>query len=96
MRILVLAEHNNVALKSATNSVVTAASRLGGEVDVLVAGHGCAAVVAAAVALVVSAVVAAVVVAAAVVAAAAVSVCASVAVAASVSAGVPSALVFAD
>ena len=48
MRILVLAEHNNVALKSATNSVVTAASRLGGEVDVLVAGHGCAAVAAAA------------------------------------------------
>jgi electron transfer flavoprotein alpha subunit len=40
---LVLAQHDNQALDKATLSVVTAASRLGGNgVDVLVAGQGCA------------------------------------------------------
>jgi len=48
MSILVLAEHDNQALKDATLSAVTAAAELarhaGGEVHVLVAGQGCAAV----------------------------------------------------
>ncbi|MFN3371218.1 MAG: electron transfer flavoprotein subunit alpha/FixB family protein [Sphingomonadaceae bacterium] len=48
MSILVLAEHDNASLKDATLSAVTAATQLaghaGGEVHVLVAGKGCAAV----------------------------------------------------
>ncbi len=44
MQTLVLAEHDNVQLKPATLSVVTAASTIGGEVHVLVAGHSAGAV----------------------------------------------------
>jgi electron transfer flavoprotein alpha subunit len=40
MAILVLAEHDHGALRSSTAHTVTAAGRLGGEVHVLVAGHG--------------------------------------------------------
>jgi electron transfer flavoprotein alpha subunit len=39
MSILVIAEHDNATLRSATAHAVTAAARLGGEVHVLVAGH---------------------------------------------------------
>ncbi len=39
MSILVIAEHDNVALKSATLNTVTAAQQLGGDIHVLVAGH---------------------------------------------------------
>jgi electron transfer flavoprotein alpha subunit len=39
--ILVIAEHNNNALNSATRNAVTAATQLGGDVHVLVAGHNC-------------------------------------------------------
>lgn len=39
MSILVIAEHDNVALKSATLNTVTAAAQLGGDIHVLVAGH---------------------------------------------------------
>ena len=42
MRILVLAEHDNVALKPATLNTVAAAQAIGGEIDVLVAGKNCA------------------------------------------------------
>ena len=44
MSILVIAEHDNSSLKQATQSVVTAAKAIGGDVDVLVAGEGCGAV----------------------------------------------------
>ncbi|MDO5653715.1 MAG: FAD-binding protein [Brachymonas sp.] len=44
MAILVIAEHDNKALQAATLNAVTAASQLGGEVHVLVAGHNAAAV----------------------------------------------------
>jgi len=43
MAILVIAEHDNVSLKPATLNTVTAASKIGGELHVLVAGTGCAA-----------------------------------------------------
>src|SRR5215831_880809 len=39
MSILVVAEHDNAALKAATLNTITAARKIGGEVDVLVAGH---------------------------------------------------------
>ena len=39
MTILVVAEHDHAALKSATAHAVTAAAKLGGDVHVLVAGH---------------------------------------------------------
>ena len=39
MSILVIAEHDNAALNSATPHAVTAAAKLGGDVHVLVAGH---------------------------------------------------------
>ena len=39
MSILVVAEHDHAALKSATAHAVTAAAKLGGDVHVLVAGH---------------------------------------------------------
>jgi electron transfer flavoprotein alpha subunit len=48
MRILVIAEHDNTLLKAATLNAVTAAAKIGGEIDVLVAGANCAAVAAAA------------------------------------------------
>ena len=44
MRILVVAEHDNSELKPATLNTVTAASRIGGELDILVAGGNCGAV----------------------------------------------------
>ena len=40
MSILVIAEHDGAALKSSTAHAVTAAGQLGGDVHVLVAGHG--------------------------------------------------------
>ncbi|ODU56903.1 MAG: electron transfer flavoprotein subunit beta [Comamonadaceae bacterium SCN 68-20] len=43
MTTLVIAEHDGVALKAATLNTVAAATKLGGEVHVLVAGGGCAA-----------------------------------------------------
>jgi electron transfer flavoprotein alpha subunit len=42
MSILVIAEHDNQALKAATLNTVTAAVRLGEDIDVLVAGSQCA------------------------------------------------------
>jgi len=44
MAILVIAEHDNQSLKAATLNTVTAATRLGGEIHLLVAGANCAAV----------------------------------------------------
>lgn len=44
MAILVYAEHDNKELKKATLNTVTAASKIGGDVVVLVAGSGCEAV----------------------------------------------------
>jgi electron transfer flavoprotein alpha subunit len=44
MTTLIIAEHDNAALKAATANTVTAAARLGGDIHVLVAGQGCAAV----------------------------------------------------
>lgn len=46
MSVLVLAEHDNKVLKDATLAAVTAAGELGGEVHLLVAGQGAAAVAA--------------------------------------------------
>src|SRR5690554_2723878 len=44
MTILVIAEHNNAELNAATLNTVAAAAAIGGDIDVLVAGAGCAAV----------------------------------------------------
>ncbi len=44
MSTLVLAEHDNAELKPATLNAVAAAAALGADIDVLVAGEGCAAV----------------------------------------------------
>ena len=44
MSVLVLAEHNNAELNPATLNTITAASEIGGDITVLVAGSGCAAV----------------------------------------------------
>ena len=41
MTILILAEHNNKALHAATKHAVTAATQIGGDIHVLVAGSGC-------------------------------------------------------
>jgi electron transfer flavoprotein alpha subunit len=41
MAILLLAEHDNAALKAATLNVVTAASAIGGDIHILVAGQNC-------------------------------------------------------
>jgi electron transfer flavoprotein alpha subunit len=49
--ILVIAEHDNVSLKAATLNTVAAASRVGGDVAILVAGSGCTAVAKAAAAV---------------------------------------------
>jgi len=43
MAILLIAEHDNALLKSATLSTVTAATQIGGDIDLLVVGNGCAA-----------------------------------------------------
>ena len=44
MSILVIAEHDNASLNTATLAVVTAAKAVGGDIDVLVAGTGCGSV----------------------------------------------------
>lgn len=44
MSILVVADHDNSALKNATLNVVSAAKAIGGDIEVLVAGAGCGAV----------------------------------------------------
>jgi electron transfer flavoprotein alpha subunit len=44
MKTLVIAEHDNTSLKTATLNAVAAAGALGGDVDILVAGAGCSAV----------------------------------------------------
>jgi electron transfer flavoprotein alpha subunit len=44
MSSLVLAEHDNSALKPATLSAITAAQQIGGDIHILVAGKGCGAV----------------------------------------------------
>ncbi|MEX2468113.1 MAG: FAD-binding protein [Pseudohongiellaceae bacterium] len=51
MSILVIAEHDNSSLKPATLNTVTAASEIGGDIDVLVVGAGCQAVADAAAAI---------------------------------------------
>src|SRR5574343_1595689 len=43
MAILVIAEHDNGSLKAATLNTVAAAQKIGGEIDVLVAGANCGA-----------------------------------------------------
>jgi electron transfer flavoprotein alpha subunit len=48
MACLVIAEHDNVSLKPSTLNTVTAATKIGGDVHVLVAGQGCAAAASAA------------------------------------------------
>ncbi len=42
MRTLVVAEHDHAALKPAVLNTMTAAQRIGGDIDVLIAGHDCA------------------------------------------------------
>ncbi|NKD77022.1 electron transfer flavoprotein subunit alpha/FixB family protein [Haematospirillum sp. H1815] len=44
MAVLVIAEHNNTTLKDATLHTVSAATKAGGDIHVLVAGSGCAGV----------------------------------------------------
>ena len=44
MSTLVIAEHDNASIKAATLNTVTAGARIGGEIHLLVAGKGCAAV----------------------------------------------------
>src|SRR5713101_6475242 len=44
MTSFVIAAHDNDVLRSGTLNTITAASKIGGEVHVLIAGHGCAAV----------------------------------------------------
>ncbi len=51
MATLVIAEHDNHALKSGVTNTVAAAQKLGGDIHVLVAGQGCAAAAAAAAAI---------------------------------------------
>ena len=41
MSLLVIAEHDNAVLKTATLNAVTAAAKIGGEIHILVAGSGC-------------------------------------------------------
>ena len=48
MALLVIAEHDNASIKAATLNTVAAAQKIGGEVQVLVAGSNCAAAAAAA------------------------------------------------
>ena len=45
MSVLVIASHDNASLKEATSKVVTAAQAIGGDIDILVAGHNAAAAV---------------------------------------------------
>ena len=44
MSILIVAEHDNDNINAATLNAVTAANAIGGDIDILVAGHSCAAV----------------------------------------------------
>jgi len=44
MSVLVIAEHDNASLNDATRAAVTAAGQMGGDIHVLVAGHGAKAV----------------------------------------------------
>ncbi|MCF1426574.1 MAG: FAD-binding protein [Shewanella sp.] len=44
MTILVIAEHDNVSLKPETGKIINAASQIGGDIHLLVAGHDCAGV----------------------------------------------------
>ncbi|MGI1677926.1 MAG: FAD-binding protein [Cellvibrionaceae bacterium] len=44
MSILVIAEHDNASLKGATLNTVAAAKAIGGDIEILVAGSGCASV----------------------------------------------------
>ena len=44
MSILVIAEHDHISIKTATLNAVTAASRIGGEIHLLVAGKDCTSV----------------------------------------------------
>jgi electron transfer flavoprotein alpha subunit len=44
MAVLVIAEHHHGGLSDATHKVVTAASKFGGDVDILVAGENAGAV----------------------------------------------------
>lgn len=41
MKILILAEHDNVKIKNSTRAILTAAKQLGGTVDVIVIGNDC-------------------------------------------------------
>jgi electron transfer flavoprotein alpha subunit len=41
MTSLVIAEHDNTSIRGATRSAITAARQVGGDIHVLVAGHGC-------------------------------------------------------
>ena len=41
MTILVIAEHDNSSIKAATLNAVTAATRIGGDIHLLVAGSAC-------------------------------------------------------
>ncbi len=41
MAILIIAEHDNASLKSATGNAVSAAQKIGGDISILVAGHQC-------------------------------------------------------
>ena len=49
MSVLVITEHDNTSLKSATLTTLGAAARLGGDIHVLVAGSNCRAAAEAAV-----------------------------------------------
>src|SRR5690606_8642906 len=51
MAVLVVAEHDNAALRGSTLNTIGAASKIGGDVTVLVAGSGCRAVAEAAAAV---------------------------------------------
>jgi electron transfer flavoprotein alpha subunit len=51
MTVLVIAEHDNQSLKAATLNTVAAATKIGGDIHVLVAGSGCSAAAQAAAAL---------------------------------------------
>ena len=42
MSVLIVAEHDNESLNSATLNSVTAANVIGGDIHILVAGHNCA------------------------------------------------------
>src|SRR3954465_5620948 len=43
MAILIIAEHDNAAIKPAVLNTVAAAKEIGGAIDIIVAGHQCAA-----------------------------------------------------